>query len=266
MDFTVLETRYYVSPVSSDITRTVRDFEIDIEVGSGRDYSNNNAQYKVSRGDILVRRPKDVCRSVGIQKTFILTLDFANHVSAHDYNRNLSGQVHPDYTHPLLDRLPFVIHTGGAEDYITIYKKLINLTDNNSPAAKELVRELIYRLNAEVCKKNYEEIKPEQSLSEVIMAYMRKNLQKNITLEDLSDLVHLEKSYLTRQFKKSVGKTPINALIEMRLEKACDLIVNTDIKITQIAEMCGYNNTSFFISEYKKKFGKTPETHRKESR
>ncbi len=263
MEFTVLEARYYVSPVSGDVTRTVRDFEIDLEVGSGRDYGNNGTQYKVRRGDILVRRPKDVCRSVGIQKTYILTLDFAKHVSSLDYNRNLPGQTHPHYSHSLLDRFPSVIHTENVDDYISIYKRLINLTDNNSSAAKELVHELIYRLNAEICKKNYEDMKPDESMSERIMAYMRKNLHENITLQELADLVHLEKSYLTRQFKKSMGKTPIKALIEMRMEKACDLITNTQIKINDIAQMCGYNTTSFFIAEYRKKYGFTPEAHRR---
>ena len=57
---------------------------------------------------------------------------------------------------------------------------------------------------------------------------------------------------VTRQFKKNTGKTPIKALIEMRIEKATDLVANTDIKICDIAAMCGYNTASFFISEYKK--------------
>lgn len=266
MDFTVLEARYYVSPVSSDNTRKARDFEIDIEVGSGRVYFNNNTEYRVCRGDILIRKPMDICRSVGIQKTFLLTVDFANRPFVSNYNRNLSGDFHPIYNNALIDGLPPVVHVENIEEYLSIYKNLISLTDNNSPAAKELVKELIYMLNAEICKNNYRKMKPKESMSEKVLAYMRKNLQKNITLEELSDLVHLEKSYFTRQFKKSTGKAPINALIEMRMEKACDLIANTDIRINQIAQMCGYNNTSFFISEYKKKFGKTPENHRKESR
>lgn len=266
MDFTVLEARYYVSPVGSDVTRRVRDFEIDLEIGSGRDYINNGNEYKVCRGDILIRRPTDICRSIGVQKTFLLTVDFSNRPFISNYNRNLSGETHPPYSDDLIDRLPSVIHVENTEEYLSVYKNLINLTDNNSPAAKELVKELIYMLNAEICKNNYLRMKPKESMSEKVLAYMRKNLQKNIALEDLSDLVHLEKSYFTRQFKKSTGKTPINALIEMRMEKACDLIANTDIKITQIAQMCGYNNTSFFISQYKRKFGVTPENHRKESR
>ena len=57
--------------------------------------------------------------------------------------------------------------------------------------------------------------------------------------------------------------TPIEMLISLRMDKASDLVANTNIKICDIAEICGYNTTSFFISEYKKRFGMTPEVHRK---
>ena len=92
---------------------------------------------------------------------------------------------------------------------------------------------------------------------------MQENLNSNITLEEISRMVHLEKSYLVRLFRKETGKTPIDALIEMRLTKASDLIATTDLSIYDIATQCGYNTVSFFISMYKKRYGMTPEVHRR---
>ena len=91
---------------------------------------------------------------------------------------------------------------------------------------------------------------------------MQENLNHNITLDHLSKLVHREKSFLVRSFRNETGKTPIEALIEMRLTLATDLVATTELSIGQIAEQCGYNTVSFFISKYKQYHGMTPEEHR----
>ena len=52
-------------------------------------------------------------------------------------------------------------------------------------------------------------------------------------------------------------------LVEMRLDRASDLVFTTDMSISDIAAACGYATVSFFISEYKRRFGQTPEAHRR---
>ena len=91
---------------------------------------------------------------------------------------------------------------------------------------------------------------------------MENNLSKHITLDELAAVSNFEKSYFIRFFKKESGTTPFKMLNEMRLERASDLIASTDMKICDIANSLGYNTTSFFISEYKKRFGITPACHR----
>ena len=63
-------------------------------------------------------------------------------------------------------------------------------------------------------------------------------------------------------FKKQFGKTPYQMLIYLRLEKARDIILATDTTVYETAEHCGYKTPSFFIAEYKKKYGLTPEQAR----
>ena len=263
MDFCVLEHRHFISPVPVQTTRVCRDFEIDLELGNRRQYICNGERFKMRRGDIMIRRPGDICETNGIQNTHILTLDFAGHIAPENYSRNLPGPMHPPFQHELIDRLPKIVHPEQEEVFLRIYTRLLRLSNRNSPAAKALVSELLYRLNAEVYRHQYEAVRPPKSVCNTVMEYMRDNLQENITLDKLAGLVHLEKSYLTRLFRKTVGQTPINLLIEWRLEKAMDLVTNTDMKIGDIAKACGYNTTSFFIAAYKKTHGQTPDAHRK---
>ena len=263
MDFCVLEYRYFLSPISFQTSRVCRDFEFDLEMGNRRRYTCNGQSFKTQRGDILVRKPGDICESNGVQNTYVLTLDFVGHVSPENYSRNLPGSTHPPFQHECINDLPPVIRPENDEVFLRIYSRLLRLSDRNSPAAKALIRELLFRLNAEVCREQYEAVRPQKTACDKVLAYLRENLHQPIILDDLADLVHLEKSYLSRLFRKTFGKTPIQALIELRMEKAMDLVTNTDMKIGEIASLCGYRTPSFFISEYKKLYGATPETHRK---
>ena len=88
-----------------------------------------------------------------------------------------------------------------------------------------------------------------------MLSYMRENLGKDMTLDELAQQVHLNKNYLVRLFKQTYGQTPIQMLIEMRLEYGCDLITNTGMPISEIAAACGYSSAAYFIAEYKKHFG-----------
>ncbi len=267
MDFKILEIRAFTSPEDTtnyETKRIIKDYEIDIELGNGRVYMYDGSPVqKLCRGDILIRKPGGVVWAKGRQKSYVLTLDFAGHIPAQQYHRLLPGPSQPVCQNALVKDLPFLLRTENSDVFIMIYRKLLALSDFNSPAAKTLVMELLFRLNAELCSQKYETIKPQETICDIVLSYMRKNLHKSITLTELADLVHLEKSYFTRQFHSAIGKTPIEALIEMRLEHATELVGNTNTKICDIAELCGYKTTSFFISEYKKKYGMTPEAHRK---
>ncbi|MBR5307151.1 MAG: helix-turn-helix transcriptional regulator [Clostridia bacterium] len=237
-----------------------------MELKNDRIYSYGEYfERKLYRGDILFRPPGGVVESVGAQSTYIVTLDFSGKAVTADYSRNLPGKIQPLCEDALISRFLPIIRPININGIMRIYENLINLADKNSPAARELVLELLYSVNAEISKRNYERLKPVNNACETALLYMRQNADKQITLEELSNLVHLEKSYFVRLFRQTTGKTPIEALISIRLDKANDLIANTDMKICDIAPLCGYNTVSFFISSYKERYGVTPREHRRNS-
>ena len=263
MDFTVLEARKYVSTCTTIINREVKDYEIDVECTDGRIYSYNSVEHQLSFGDILVRKPHDIASTIGEQNSYILTLDFSGQISQDLYSRNTQETFQPICKYESILRLEPIIHPTHVNEVISIYQKLISLPDRNSLIAKELIHQLIYTINAEISKRNYTLLKSGECVSETIIAYMQDHLDRNITLDELSKLAHLEKSYLVRLFRSETGKTPIELLIEMRLTKASDLVATSDLSIYEIATLCGYNTVSFFISKYKQRYGMTPAVHRR---
>ncbi|MBQ8740229.1 MAG: helix-turn-helix transcriptional regulator [Clostridia bacterium] len=264
MDMKILECRRFAPPAPCTISpRVVKDYEIDVELGDGHVTCIEGTEYHLKRGDICVRKPGQVIYCRGPVDAVLLTLDLSGGQNGQNYSRNILGTVQQPTDNDLILNLNSIIRPVSEYTFIPIYTELLKTAFSDEYAAKNLVMELIYKLNAEQCRKNYIKIKSKETATDIVFKYMKENLSAEITLETLADLVHLDKNYLVRIFRNTYGQTPINALISMRMEYASDLVVNTDMIITDIATACGYNSPSYFTAEYKKHFGITPLKQRK---
>lgn len=97
---------------------------------------------------------------------------------------------------------------------------------------------------------------------EKIQIYMQRNYQKNLTQEFLSCLFYMNRSYLSTLFKNKTGKKFVDYLNDIRIEKAKELLRQSDRKMYQIAKSVGYDNIKYFFRIFKKKEGVTPEQYR----
>lgn len=262
MNKNILEARLFVSSHTIARKRIVKDYEIDIECSDSRLYTYNNKSYELKRGDVLVRTPGGVVSSVGMQKSYILTLDFSCNEPPLVYSRNIPGRLQNQTDNELITALPPIIHPRNPNVLFKLFEKITKTQPSSAKSA--LVDEIIYMLNADLAHERYMQLKSPNDVVDLIIDYMEKNLSGKITLDNLAAVSKFEKSYLIRYFKKATGETPFSMLKEMRLNRACDLLSTTDIKVPAIALEVGYNSTSFFILEYKKRFGITPEAHRKD--
>lgn len=96
-----------------------------------------------------------------------------------------------------------------------------------------------------------------------ILHYVEHNYQYDLSLQELAEKKYfMNSSYLSRLFKSAVGKTFSRYCIELRIEKARELLSDKQLKINDIAAQVGYNNTSHFIQSFKKLCGCTPEEYR----
>ena len=85
--------------------------------------------------------------------------------------------------------------------------------------------------------------------------------------EPLADLLkrhfYYEQSYMCKTFKKQTGMTMTQYFVSMKLNYAKTLLASTDYSTTKIAEICGFNNISYFHHAFKNTFGITPLDFRK---
>lgn len=92
--------------------------------------------------------------------------------------------------------------------------------------------------------------------------YVSLHLSRRITLEEVADHLHLNASYFSRLFKKELGITFIEYVTRMKMERAKELLDQTQRSVGEICEMLGYDNQSYFIKTFKAHAGMTPAEYR----
>lgn len=86
--------------------------------------------------------------------------------------------------------------------------------------------------------------------------YIHNNLEKDLTLENVANEVHVSKNYLSLLFSKFVGLSFSDYINKLRVDKSKKLLENTNLSLLDIALECGFNSQSYFCSVFKK-FEKT---------
>lgn len=92
--------------------------------------------------------------------------------------------------------------------------------------------------------------------------YMRNNFSNGITIEDVSKYLSIDRRYLYKLFKKYSGISPKQYLSNIKIAHACDLLLNSDISVTDIAEKVGYSDSLQFSAFFKKQTGISPKKYR----
>lgn len=95
--------------------------------------------------------------------------------------------------------------------------------------------------------------------------YIHKNYSEDISAEECAKNVSLSLYYFSRNFKSITGFTFKEYLNIVRIRKANQLLISSDLPITEIAGLCGFNSTSHFIVTYKKQQNTTPLAFRKKN-
>lgn len=95
-----------------------------------------------------------------------------------------------------------------------------------------------------------------------IKNYIDSHYSENITLDILSNLSYVNKFHLVHLFTKQMGISPINYLINKRIEESKNLLTTTNYSIRDISTIVGFSNSSYFSQMFKKFTGDSPRTYK----
>jgi AraC-like DNA-binding protein len=96
-----------------------------------------------------------------------------------------------------------------------------------------------------------------------IKEYLDTHVEEKISLKNISDVVSMSGPHVIRIFKKALGKTPYDYLLDKRMEYAELLLANSNIQIKEIASRLKFADEYYFSNFFKKKTGVSPRQFRK---
>lgn len=104
----------------------------------------------------------------------------------------------------------------------------------------------------------------DQLCGRVLQMIDKEYMDETLTLQSVSERLHVSASYLGPNIKKNAGDTFINLLIRKRMAVALNLLQSSDSRIAEIARRCGYSDQSYFGYCFKKFYGVSPAKMRQE--
>lgn len=154
-----------------------------------------------------------------------------------------------------------VVDNRRLEEIWQLQPRLKKRIENTSD--KEEIFELVEEIAdfSDSLEKNNAE--NEESIVEKAKSYIEKNMEKNLTRQEIADVLFLNQDYLGKLFKKSEGVSLKEYIWRVKIEKAKSLLRNTKLSVSVIAVRVGFTNFAHFSQVFKKNEGVTPVEYRK---
>ncbi|MGI5894945.1 MAG: helix-turn-helix transcriptional regulator [Candidatus Merdivicinus sp.] len=129
-----------------------------------------------------------------------------------------------------------------------------------------IVRNMLIGIAREIRRQNSGDLGKYRADLEKLRAAMQNDLQENWNIAKMADWLNLSPSYFSHIYRKQFGISPIGDLIQMRLEAAKILLLNTDMGLRDIAEACGFENEFYFSKLFRRRLNISPGIYRKHVR
>ncbi len=108
----------------------------------------------------------------------------------------------------------------------------------------------------------FEDYKNKQKIQQAVL-YIRENYDKDLNMAVVSNHISMNYSLFSYAFKQYTGNNFVNFLKDIRMEKAKELLENTDLRIVEISQKIGYENEKHFMKIFKVTCGVSPTEYRK---
>lgn len=159
------------------------------------------------------------------------------------FNKKITSQIGP--------RIEDLLETQGFEQFLNILHILHDLAVSEE-------YQYLATVNTHTPMSDHESEKVN-----MVINYILDNYKEEIKLEDVANIANYSQAAFCHFFKQHTRKTFVQFLIEVRVSKACKMLRNSDLNVSQICYDCGFNNVSNFNRQFKKITGLSPTSYTK---
>jgi AraC-like DNA-binding protein len=171
--------------------------------------------------------------------------------------------------HGIISPESAIIEIGLDETIIRLYQQILELIESEKIGFKEMIAALTYQIIAQVIamekSKRFYGKDIETSIRKA-KVYMVDRIDKQINFEELAHELSIGYSWFRRMFQRYTGLAPIQYFLQLKLNKAKELLVNTSLSIKEISIITGFESQYYFSKFFKKRTGMSPMQLREYSR
>jgi AraC-like DNA-binding protein len=265
-------TEYNMPPIHS------HDFVELVYIAEGEaQHSFEGELYDISAGDVYIINPGEVHTYIiqpGGKLEIINCLFMPSFIDeALLKELGISESMDYFYVHPFLDNkerfhLGLNLRGQDASEVLSLLNRMADEYKGLRKGYSTLIRLQLIQLLIQLSRiyeeqQHYKEPaifrnQERKILVQRICGYLERHFHQKLSLAILSDLFNISARHLNRVFKDETGKTVIEALHDIRIERAKHLLLESDEKVISIAMEVGYDDPAFFTRLFSRKVGVSP--------
>ncbi|MBQ2897283.1 MAG: helix-turn-helix transcriptional regulator [Clostridia bacterium] len=267
-DFDISIVNYAKWPSFNDI-HYHDGYELYYLLNGDTKYITDNATYEIHKGDVVIIPPyvRHMTRPHNTERYKRILVNFSQAFLNDCLNRH--SELTSFLSEPRVIRIDAQKQNGFRRTFNLLVEEHLSEFHDCNTAEKGLLLTCFVQLKrlydkniARDGNNTQEHYVPLPHQLQILINFIASNYAQQLTLEELSSQVHLNPVYVSSLFKKNLGYTFKEHLINVRLNASSKLLKNSDDSVEKIAFACGFNSCNHFCKTFKKHTGISPSTYR----
>ena len=237
--------------------RVLHEYQlVYITKGKGSFCSGSNPLQEISKGQLLVLFPGEWHTYTPSTKT-----------GWNEYYIGFEGEIVNSLVEKgFLSKERQVLDIGIKEDLVRLFRRALEIAEADRSGAQQYLSGITLHLIGAILSisqnKFYEGMDNAARKIESAKIIMRENVNKEIDAEELANKLGISYSWFRKVFKEYTGYSPAKYFLELKLQKAKQLLVETSMSIKEICFELNYTSAEHFFTTFKKRTGYTPTEYR----
>ncbi len=238
-------------------------YEIYYLVSGTRRYLVNHTIYDIKKDDMILVPKGTIHKTTSVQKhthTRFL-INFSD-----EFVKSICNEMGKDAIDKVFEVTKISVPESRREYVLGLFERMKEEKENADGYSELLIKNYLSELFVFINRynrKTTQEIKiPEEKIQKAAK-YIYENYNKDITLAEVASYVYMSESYFSKKFKRVTGLKFSEYLTNVRIKKADEMLLKTQLTISEIAQECGFRESNYFGDVFKKLKGISPNKYRK---
>lgn len=222
-----------------------------IKEGEG-DFIIGETSYHAAKGDVLIYN-KGILHAEKSSKEHPVFICYCGFSSAREY-------IIPPHAHPVIRANKY------SSEMVTLMELLFEESSMQEEGYEQIAGHILSSILVLVHRmlklQNSAQSLTKNKLATEIKEYIDGNYTQALNLKQIADEFNISSYYLAHIFKNTYGTSPINYMIQRRMGEATRLLVQSEMKIWEIAKITGYENPNYFSILFTRVVGMSPKQYR----